>query len=99
MENVDFHILQWFFGTTPILGLTFMMFIASLIGKRLTLPIITVIVTSCLWFIWKSLPNDIWHRMGAVGDVGLYQHIIFALILGFATSSIIGSFQKTHPAK
>ncbi|WP_088011856.1 hypothetical protein [Gottfriedia acidiceleris] len=99
MENIDFHILQWFFGTTPILGLTLMMFIASSLGKRPAIPIITVLVTSCLWFIWKELPNDIWHNMGANDNVGLYQHITFALILGFATSSILGSFQKTRYAK
>ncbi|MFF2879166.1 hypothetical protein ACFVR2_23015 [Gottfriedia sp. NPDC057991] len=99
MENIDFHILQWFFGSTPILGLTLMMFIASSLGKRPTIPIITVIVTSCLWFIWKTLPNDIWHHMGAVDNVGLYQHITFALILGFATSSILGVFQKTPHVK
>ncbi|MEE6450824.1 hypothetical protein RAH41_09645 [Gottfriedia acidiceleris] len=99
MENIDFHILQWFFGSTPILGLALMMFIASSLRKRLTIPIITVIVTSCLWYIWKTLPNDIWHRMGATGTVGLYQHITFALILGLVTSSILGMFQKTRHAK
>ena len=98
MENIDFHILQWFFGSTPILGLALMMFIISSFGKRKAITTITFIVTTVIWFIWKSLPNDIWHHMGAVNHVGLYQHITFALVLGLVTSSIINSFLKVRPA-
>ncbi|MFB7141399.1 MULTISPECIES: hypothetical protein [unclassified Bacillus (in: firmicutes)] len=98
MEHIDFHILQWFFGSTPILGLTLMMFLISSFGKRKTISTIILVVTTVLWFIWKSLPNDIWHHMGAADNVGLYQHLSLALVLGFVTSSILNSFRKTRNA-